>query len=423
MAKLSARKKRVKRVVNIGEVAPEAVVGVDALDGRIEAIQLLIPLGLQAVAAELERAVVELVGARYERKAADQPLRRWGSQRGSVYLGDQKLPVEVPRVRNVADDSEISLAAYQTLQTPRNLDEGLLRRMLKGIATRNYEGCAETIPETFGLSSSTVSRRYVKATARKLAQFQERSLEEYDLVALFLDGKSFADEQIIIALGVTLDGQKIPLGFVQAATENERVCRRFLADLVDRGLQYEAGLLVVIDGAKGLYKAVMSTLKGYASVQRCQYHKRKNVESYLPKCEQSRIRRKMEVAYSKPTYEGASKALEALRPELELMNQSALSSLEEGMEETLTLHRLGLIPTLGQSFRTTNCIENVNSLLHQLTHNVRRWTNSAQRHRWVATALLDIEPRLRRIKGCRHLPMLRQALQTELGIKQLAKAG
>ena len=423
MAKLSARKKRVKRVVNIGEVAPEAVVGVDALDGRIEAIQLLIPLGLQAVAAELERAVVELVGARYERKAADQPLRRWGSQRGSVYLGDQKLPVEVPRVRNVADDSEISLAAYQTLQTPRNLDEGLLRRMLKGIATRNYEGCAETIPETFGLSSSTVSRRYVKATARKLAQFQERSLEEYDLVALFLDGKSFADEQIIIALGVTLDGQKIPLGFVQAATENERVCRRFLADLVDRGLQYEAGLLVVIDGAKGLYKAVMSTLKGYASVQRCQYHKRKNVELYLPKCEQSRIRRKMEVAYSKPTYEGASKALEALRPELELMNQSALSSLEEGMEETLTLHRLGLIPTLGQSFRTTNCIENVNSLLHQLTHNVRRWTNSAQRHRWVATALLDIEPRLRRIKGCRHLPMLRQALQTELGIKQLAMVG
>ena len=423
MAKLSARKKRVKRVVNIGEVAPEAVVGVDALDGRIEAIQLLIPLGLQAVAAELERAVVELAGARYERKAADQPLRRWGSQRGSVYLGDQKLPVEVPRVRNVADDSEISLAAYQTLQTPRNLDEGLLRRMLKGIATRNYEGCAETIPETFGLSSSTVSRRYVKATARKLAQFQERSLEEYDLVALFLDGKSFADEQIIIALGVTLDGQKIPLGFVQAATENERVCRRFLADLVDRGLQYEAGLLVVIDGAKGLYKAVMSTLKGYACVQRCQYHKRKNVESYLPKCEQSRIRRKMEVAYSKPTYEGASKALEALRPELELMNQSALSSLEEGMEETLTLHRLGLIPTLGQSFRTTNCIENVNSLLHQLTHNVRRWTNSAQRHRWVATALLDIEPRLRRIKGCRHLPMLRQALQTELGIKQLAMVG
>lgn len=140
-------------------------------------------------------------------------------------------------MRNVDNDTEIPLSAYHALQTPRNMDDGLLRRLLKGIATRNYETCAETVPETFGLSSSTVSRRYVKATARKLA--------------LFLDGKSFADEQIIIALGVTLDGQKIPLGFVQAATENERVCRAFLAELVDRGLQYDAGLLVVIDGAKG----------------------------------------------------------------------------------------------------------------------------------------------------------------------------
>ena len=313
MSKLSARKKRVKRNVEIGILAPEAVECVDPLDGRIAAIQLLIPLGLQAVTEELQQAVIDLAGERYQRKASDQPLRRWGSQRGSVYLGDQKLPIDVPRVRNVDDDTEVALHAYQALQTPRKMDEGLLLRMLKGIATRNYETCAEAVPEAFGLSSSTVSRRYVKATARKLAQFQERSLEGYDLVALFLDGKSFADEQIIIALGVTVDGQKIPLGFVQAATENERVCRRFLADLVDRGLQYEAGLLVVIDGAKGLYKAVMSVLKAHACVQRCQYHKRKNVVSYLPKCEQDRMRRKMEAAYSKPTYEAARKALAQAR--------------------------------------------------------------------------------------------------------------
>ena len=252
----------------------------------------------------------------------------------------------------------------------------------------------------------------MKGSARKLAEFQERSLEGYDLVALFLDGKSFADEEIVIALGVTLDGQKIPLGFVQAATENERVCRRFLSDLVERGLQYEAGLLVVIDGGKGLYKSV---LKGHACVQRCQYHKRQNVVSYLPKSEQARIRRKMEAA--------AKAALDALKPGLKLMNQSALSSLEKGFEETLTLHRLGLMPMLKDSFRTTNCIENVNSLLAQLTHNVRRWTNSSQRHRWVATALLDIEPRLRRVRGFHHLPMLRQAIQAELGIKQLAMTG
>jgi putative transposase len=303
MGKLSARNKRVKRTVKIGKVAPETAGQMEDLDARIEAIQLLIPLGLRAVTEELQQAVEELAGRRYARKESDQPLRRWGSQRGSVYLADQKLPVNVPRVRNVDSDTDVTLAAYQALQRPRNMDEGLLTRILKGIATRNYEACAETVPESFGLSSSSVSRRYIKATARKLAEFQERSLEEYDLVALLLDGKSFADEQIIIALGVTLDGRKIPLGFVQAASENERVCRRFLADLVDRGLQYEDGLLVVIDGAKGLYKAVMSALKGHACVQRCQYHNRKNVVSYLPKNEQARVRRKMEVAYGKPTYE------------------------------------------------------------------------------------------------------------------------
>ncbi len=181
--------------------------------------------------------------------------------------------------------------------------------------------------------------------------------------------------------------------------------------------------MVVIDGAKGLYKAVMSVLKGHACVQRCQYHKRQNVVSYLSKSEQSGMGRKMEAAYGKPRYEAAKAALDALKPGLKLMNQSALHSLEEGMEETLTLHRLGLTPMLKDSFRTTNCIENVNSLLEQLTHNVRRWTNSSQRHRWVATALLDIEPRLRRVKGYRHLPMLRQAIQAELGIKQLAMMG
>ena len=420
MSKLSARKRRVKRTVSIGKVAPEAVGQVEDLDGRIEAIQWLIPLGLKAVTEELQRAVVELAGPRYERKGSDQPLRRWGSQPGSVYLGDQKLPVDVPRVRNVGSDTEVPLRAYQALQTPRQIDEGLLLRMLKGIATRNYEACADTVPEAFGLSRSSVSRRYVKGSARKLAEFQERSLEGYDLVALFLDSKSFADEEIVIALGVTLDGQKIPLGFVQAATENERVCRRFLSDLVERGLQYEAGLLVVIDGGKGLYKSV---LKGHACVQRCQYHKRQNVVSYLPKSEQARIRRKMEAAYGKPTYAAAKAALDALKPGLKLMNQSALSSLEKGFEETLTLHRLGLMPMLKDSFRTTNCIENVNSLLAQLTHNVRRWTNSSQRHRWVATALLDIEPRLRRVRGFHHLPMLRQAIQAELGIKQLAMTG
>ncbi len=341
MSKLSGPRKQVKRSLEIGPVNAEAAALTGDLDTRIEVIQCLIPLGLQAVAEELQRAVEELAGPRYQRKGAEQPVRRWGSQSGSVYLGDQKLRVEVPRVRNVASRTEVPLAVYQALQRPRNQDEGLLLRVLKGIATRDYEACAETVPAAFGLSGSSVSRRYVKGTARKLAEFQERSLEGYDLVALFLDGKSFADEEILIALGVTLDGHKIPLGFVQAATENERVCRRFLSDLVERGLQYEAGLLVVLDGGKGLYKAVRSVLKGHACVQRCQYHKRQNVVSYLPKSEQARIRHKMEAAYGQATYEEAKAALEALKPGLELTNHPPCAALEEGLEETLTLPPFG----------------------------------------------------------------------------------
>ena len=175
MGKLSARKKRLKRTVEIGTVDPAAGAVAEDLDARIEAIQLLVPLGLEAVAEELQRAVMELAGRRYQRKESDQPYRRWGSQRGSVYLGDQKVPVEVPRVRNVDSDTEVALDAYQALQTPRKMDEGLLRKVLKGIATRNYEDCAETVPETFGLSRSSVSRRYVKGTARKLAEFHKNS--------------------------------------------------------------------------------------------------------------------------------------------------------------------------------------------------------------------------------------------------------
>jgi len=243
-------------------------------------------------------------------------------------------------------------------------------------------------------------------------------LAEYDLVALFMDGKTFADQEMIIALGVTMDGHKIPLGFIQAATENERVCRQFINTLIERGLQYEQGLLVLIDGSKGLYCAVNKAMDGSVAIQRCQWHKRENVISYLPKYQQDEIKSALQDAYGLETYEEARSALNALKPALALMNESALNSLEEGLEETLTIHRLGMMPFLKLSFRTTNCIESLNSMVAQLTQNVKRWKNANQRSRWLGTALLDIEPRLRKIKGFRYLPMLRHALQKELNIQQ-----
>lgn len=268
------------------------------------------------------------------------------------------------------------------------------------------------------MSSSTVSRRFIQASSRKLKELAERDLSTYDFVVLFMDGKSFADDEMIIALGVTVTGEKIPLGFIQTATENERVVKSFLRGLLDRGLTIEEGILFVIDGAKGLYSAIRKVFQDRALIQRCQWHKRENVVSYLSKSLQVRWRRKLQQAYEKPTYEEAKAALDRLKPELKLLNESALASLEEGFEETLTLHRLGLFTQLGISLKTTNCIESVMSLVGQYTDKVDYWENSSQRHRWMATALLEIEPRLRRIKGYRYLPLLRLALKQDLQLAQ-----
>jgi transposase-like protein len=384
------------------------------LNTKVEMIQALIPIGLMAVAEELEEEVKQLTGERYSRQGGLAGHHRWGSQPRSIYLSDHKMRIDVTRVRNSLKNEEVPLDTCQALQSPRQADEGLLRRILLGLSCRNYQSCAEAIPEAFGLSSSTVSRRFIKASSRKLKELVERDLSSYDFVAFFIDGKSFADDEIIIALGVTVTGEKIPLGFVQAATENERVVKSFLSGLLGRGLSIEEGILCIIDGAKGLCSAIRKVFSDRALIQRCQWHKRENVVSYLPKSQQATWRRRLQKAYEKPTYQEARAALNRLKPELKLLNQSALASLEEGLEETLSLHRLGLFPQLGISLKTTNCIESVMSQIGQYTDKVDYWKNSSQKHRWIATALLEIEPRLRRIKGYRYLPTLRVSLKQRL---------
>ncbi len=384
------------------------------IDARAELIQALIPIGLEAVNELLQQEVVSLVGARYSRGGGEGDYARWGRQPGSVYLGDQKVAVTVPRVRDLGRRQEVPLASYQALGRPRRAEEAALRKLLKGLSCRDYEACVEPAAATFGLAASSLSRRFKRASAKKLAELTERDLSTYDMVALFLDGKTFGDDQMVIGLGVTLQGQKVVLGFVQTATENERACSAFLRGLVDRGLKIEAGLLCVIDGAKGLRKAVGRVFGDKAAVQRCQWHKRENVVSYLPTSKQSTFRQKLQRAYDQPTHSKAKAALSRIRSELSLLNASAVGSLDEGFDETLTLHRLGLFPELGRSFKTTNCIENLNSLVAQRTNKVDCWKNADQKHRWLATALLDLEPRLRKVCGHRQLARLRTALQTHL---------
>ena len=239
----------------------------------------------------------------------------------------------------------------------------------------------------------------------------ERRLDQLDIVAIFIDGKAFREDEMIVALEVTIEGSKVILGFIQAGTENGLVSRDFLNALLERGLS-DTGGSSLCDGwqRRDPRKAVEDIFGRYALIQRCQWHKQKNVVSYLPKARQDRFRKTLQRAYGESSYGRTKK-------ELSLVNESAVRSLEKGLEETLTIHRLGLIEKLRRSFKTTNCLESIMAPIGQKTDKVDYWKNSNQKQRWLATALLDIEPRLNRINGYKHLPELRKAVQRELGIK------
>ncbi len=399
---------------------PVPVTAAPDIDSRVALIQALIPVGLERVHELLQEEVEHLAGKWYQREGRQPGYVRWTSQRGSIYLADQKLPITVPRVRDRLRDQEVPLQGYERLQRPRGVDMGLLHKVLGGLSTREYERCAEAVPEAFGLSASTVSRRFIRASARKLRELSERRLEGYDLVALMLDGKTFAEDEMVVAVGVTITGEKVLLGFVQTATENRKVCAAFLRELVERGLRFDLGLLVVTDGAKGLHAAVREVFEAAAVLQRCQWHKRENVLEYLPERHRATFRRKLQAAYEHPTYEKAKRALGKVRAELVLLNASAAASLDEGLEETLTLHRLGIFHELGTSLKTTNALESIHARVESRTAKVDHWRNSEQKQRWLATALLDLEPRLRRIRNYRALPLLREAIRRQLETKKSA---
>ena len=389
------------------------------LDTKVSLIQAFIPIGLLAVEELLYKEVEQLAGPPYSRKEPhNYEATRWGGNPGSVFLGESKVKIQVPRVRSKKAKQEIPLRSYHALQSSQPVQEYVLARLLGGLSCRRYAECAEMIPEVFGVSASTLSRRFIEVTKEKLKAFQERRLDEEDFVALFIDGKTFASQNVIIALGITVEGRKVPLGFRQGTTEHYQVCGDLLNDLLDRGFAIDQGLLVVIDGSKGLHKAVRSIIGDKGVIQRCQWHKRENVLAYLSKDQQRHYRRKLQDAYSCSDYDEAKEKLLEIRQELKPINLSAVRSLDEGLEETLTLHRLGLFEELGRSFKTTNCIESLNSQVARLTGRITywNWKNSEQIHRWLGCCLLDIELRMRKVRGYHHLWELREVLKTELNL-------
>ena len=409
------RRRKKSKIMGKPDVISRQDIEALQVDARLELIRSLIPLGLSYVMEELDQEVISLAGARHSRKDGEDTPRRHGTNPGSVKLAGQTIPVRVPRLRN--PDGEVSLSCYEDLHQGGDLNDQVFRQVLYGISCRNFEQAAEQIPGAIGLSSSSVSRKVVEASARKLREFQERDLSDLDLVALFLDGKSFAEDQMVVAAGVDLEGHKHILGFVQTNTENKRSISRFLKTLTDRGLDISGGLLAIIDGAKGLRAASLEAFSRRVLIQRCQWHKRENVVSYLAKGDQKYWRNRLQKAYQRPTYDEAKQELTNIRQDLSDINESAVASLDEGLEETLTLHRLGLFGVLGRSLKTTNIIESINAQAEERCGRVDNWKNSNQKHRWLASALLDIEPRLRRLCGYRHLPALRQAILEELNIE------
>lgn len=386
------------------------------VDSKVALIQELIPLGLMHIEDLLQRQVIELAGERYKRNGL-HGYDRWGRQIGSVYILDQKMPIVYQRVRDTISNTEAPLTAYERFQEPKNLDQGLFKKVLHGLSCRNYEECAEAAPHALSLSPSTVSRRYIKASSRKLKELMERRLDGYDITAIVMDGKAFGEDEIIMAVGITMEGRKVILGIIQSSTENHKVCKEFLEGLIDRGLRYAKGLLCVIDGAKGFKKAINEVFGIYGVIQRCQWHKRENVISYLPKGIQAEYRRKLQAAYSKGEYEKTKAALQRIKAELKDINESAVKSLEEGLEETLTILKLRMHKEMLRSFTTTNMIESIHALVEQMTGKVDYWKNSNQKQRWAASSLLHIEQRLNRVNGHRHLTELRKTLQREIEIK------
>src|SRR3954452_19107871 len=348
----------------------------------------------------LQTATEQQTGPRYCRvKPHAGNYSRWGFNPGSVRIGNQKLSVAVPRVVDKTTGQVGNIGLYEVLKDLPEQKEEMVLSVLKGLSTRDYSQVACQLLDSFGLSASSISRHFIEHSTQAVEAFTTRSLEEEHYVALFIDGKHLAGEQMIITLGITSAGVKKPLDVIQSSTENSRCIKEMLGSLVSRGLKFEQGLLVITDGSKGIHKAVEDTFGHYAVLQRCQWHKRENIVAYLREREQQPMRRALQQAYSHPDYDTAKAALERIAAELKVRNVRAANSVLEGMEQTLTMQRLGLHEQLASSFTTTNCIESLNSQVDKYVHKVKHWMHSDQRNRWVMRMLTEAQKPLNKVNS------------------------
>jgi len=372
---------------------------------------LAVEVGRLVAIGLLEAEVDHLCGERYEHAAGKRTATRHGGQRGWAMVAGQKIPLERPRVRHTDGSGEAKLAVYQQLQNPENLREAALRRIVHGVSARNYEQVVERTSAGFGMKRSSVSRRYVRVMADRIREFCERCWDGEQFIAIIIDGKSFAKEMMIAVLGITARGEKRMLGLRQGATENAQVCKELLESLRERGVATDVPTLFVLDGAKALRAAVKSVWGDNALVQRCQVHKKRNVKEHLAESHWPELSARLAEAYGEMDYERALSLLKQTAIWLERINPDAAASLREGMEETLTVVRLGVHAKLRQTLSNTNVMESAFSVVEQVTGRVKRWRPGNMRWRWCVAGLLHAERHFRRVDGYRHIPALVTALE------------
>jgi transposase-like protein len=346
-------------------------------------------------------------------KDSKNPLRVanwWGSDLSPVYYDRQKILIERPRLRG-KDNKEIPLGTFQAFRDPRGMRSTVMKNMILGISSRNYEETVEGFAKGYGIKKSSVSRHFVKATAEQMREFLERDLTGLDLVAIFIDGIAFKGHLVVVALGLDKGGRKHVLGLWQGATENATVCTSLLEDIARRGLNTGKDYLFVLDGSKALRSAVSKMFGSDAAVQRCQQHKRRNVLDHLPEEHQHAIDARISAAYKMADYDDAKKSLGLTVRYLEKLNPSAAASLKEGLEETLTIHKLAITGLLRKTLSTTNPIESCFSVAKTITGRVKRWRGDDMVQRWAVASLIRAEKKFKRVKGYKELPKLTAALQ------------
>lgn len=359
---------------------------------------------------EAERAV--LCGPRYAHLTQRQAMRS-GHVGGSLVLGGRRVEIQRPRARSV-NGRELNLPSWRAWSAHDPLDERAFEQMVLGVSTRRYARSLEPLPEEFkvrGVSKSAVSERFVRGTRHKLAELIGRELSKLELVALMIDGVHFAEHVILAAVGIDASGSKHVLGLREGATENAAACRSLLAELIERGLNPERAILVVIDGGRALHKAVRDVFGNRALIQRCHAHKKRNVIENLPQRMRAAVHSTMNRAYATADVKRARRLLENLACSLESAHPGAAASLREGLAETLTVIGLHLPQNLERVLSSTNLIENLFSRVRDTSRRVKRWQGGAMILRWTAAGVLEAERHFRKIVGYRALPKLISALR------------